>query len=276
MTGVTAALLLLAGGAGAAFVLAGFGEAAAQEAVSNAATQTMNSQSADMSLSVDVSVLGIHENVSANGAFDFANKTGTMSMTIPVNGQQYSEQEIIDGSTVYVNVGDLIGGLALGKPWVSENVSQANNSAGGSDAMDPTAMVQQLQSVGGSVSSLGPTSFFGTPVTEYVATLPSSALMSDIGKLPSSMQQGASGLNMPDVQMDIYITQDNLLKALVLPSYSVSSSGQTMTMDMSLVLSNYGTPVTVTPPPPDQVQPLPQFGGGLGNTGSTGNTGTSI
>jgi hypothetical protein len=275
-TGVVAALVLLAGGASMAFLLVGSGSAAAQEAVANAAAQTMNSQSADMSLSMDVSVLGLQQSVSANGAFDFAQNVGTMTMTIPVNGQQYSEQEIIDGSTAYVNVGNLVPGLAPSRPWVSEDVSQAGNSGSGLNAMDPTDMLQQLQTSGGSVTSLGLTTYDGTSVTEYQATLPSSALMGDIGTLPPSMQQGVSGLNLPDMQMDIYVTQDNLLKALVLPSYSVSFSGQTMTMDMTLVLSNYGTPVTVTPPPADQVQSLSQLGGGLGNSGSTGNTGTSI
>jgi hypothetical protein len=268
--GVATALVLVAGCASAAFLLVGSGNAAAQVAVANAAAQTMNSQSADMSLSIDVSMLGVHESVGALGAFDFANKTGTMTMTIPVNGQQLSEQEILDGSTIYVNVGNLSTGLAPSTPWVSEDVGQADNSGSGLNTMDPTAMLQQLQTSGGTVTSLGLTTYQGTSVTEYQATLPSSALMGEMGQLPSSAQQGDAGLNLPDMQMDIYVTQDNLLKALVLPSYSVSFSGQTMTMDMTLVLSNYGTPVTVTPPPADQTEPISQLGGGLGNSGTTG------
>jgi hypothetical protein len=241
----------------------------------------MNSQSADMSMSIDMSILGMHEKVSANGAMDFAHKVGTMTMTIPVNGQQYTEQEIVDGSTVYVNIGGLGGGLAPTKPWVSENVGQLGNS-GGLNTLDPTSMLQQLQTAGGTVTSLGQTKYDGTSVTEYAATLPASAMMGEIGKLPSSLQQGVSGLNLPDMHMNVYVTQDHLLKALSVPSYSVSFSGQTMSMDMTLVLSNYGTPVNVTPPPADQVQPLSQLGGGLGNggstgtSGSTGNTGSSI
>jgi hypothetical protein len=276
-----AALVLVAGGVSTAVVLGGSGNASAQEAVATAAAQTMNSQSADMSMSIDVSILGTHENVSANGAMDFAHKVGTMTMTIPVNGQQYTEQEIMDGSTVYVNIGGLGGGLAPAKPWVSENVGQLGNS-GGLNTLDPTSMLQQLQTAGGTVTSLGQTTYDGTSVTEYAATLPASAMMGEIGKLPSSLQQGVSGLNLPDMHMNVYVTQDHLLKALSVPSYSVSFSGQTMSMDMTLVLSNYGTPVNVTPPPADQVQPLSQLGGGLGNggstgtSGSTGNTGSSI
>jgi hypothetical protein len=269
-----AALVLVAGGVSTAVVLGGSGNASAQEAVANAAAQTMNSQSADMSMSIDVSILGMHENVSANGAMDFAHKVGTMTMTIPVNGQQYTEQEIMDGSTVYVNIGGLGGGLAPAKPWVSENVGQLGNSSG-LNTLDPTSMLRQLQTAGGTVTSLGQTTYDGTSVTEYAATLPASAMMGEIGKLPSSLQQGVSGLNLPDMHMNIYVTQDHLLKALSVPSYSVSFSGQTMSMDMTMVLSNYGIPVNVTPPPADQVQPLSQLGGGLGNGGSTGTTGST-
>ncbi len=280
MAGVAAAaLVLVAGGVSTAVLLGGSGNASAQEAVANAAAQTMNSESADMSMSIDVSILGMHENVTANGAFDFAHKTGTMTMTVPVAGQQYSEQEILDGSTVYVNVSGLGGGLAPSKPWISENVGQLKDSGNGLGTLDPTSMLRQLQSSGGTVTSLGPTTYDGTSVTEYAATLPSSAMMGDIGKLPSSLQQGVSGLNLPDMHMNIYVTQDNLLKALQVPSYSVSFSGQTLSMDMTMVLSNYGTPVNVTPPPASEVEPLSQLGGGgglgLGNSGSTGNSGTS-
>ncbi|HXB36921.1 MAG TPA: DUF2510 domain-containing protein [Acidimicrobiales bacterium] len=270
-----AALVLVAGGVSTAVVLGGSGNASAQEAVATAAAQTMNSQSADMSMSIDVSILGMHENVSANGAMDFAHKVGTMTMTIPVNGQQYTEQEIMDGSTVYVNIGGLGGGLAPSKPWVSVPTGQLNNSSSGLNTLDPTSMLQQLQTAGGTVTSLGQTTYDGTSVTEYAATLPASAMMGEIGKLPSSLQQGVSGLNLPDMHMNIYVTQDHLLKALSVPSYSVSFSGQTVSMDMTLVLSNYGVPVNVTPPPADQVQPLSQLGGGLGSSGSTGTTGST-
>ncbi|HUE06881.1 MAG TPA: DUF2510 domain-containing protein [Acidimicrobiales bacterium] len=269
-----AALLLVAGGVSTAVVLGGSGNASAEEAVATAASQT-TAQSADMSMSINVSLMGLHENVTANGAFDFAHKLGTMTMTIPVNGTNYTEQEIMDGSTVYVNVGGLSNGLAPSKPWISVPTSQLNSSSSALNTLDPTSLLQQLQSSGGTVTSLGPTTYQGTAVTEYAATLPSSAMMGQIGKLPSSLQQSASGLNLPDMHMNIYVTPDNLLKALTVPSYSVSISGQTMSIGMTMVLSNYGTSVNVTPPPADQVQPLSQLGGGLGNSGSTGNTGNS-
>jgi hypothetical protein len=148
-------------------------------------------------------------------------------------------------------------------------------SATNVSTLDATAILHQLQSVGGSVTSLGQTGYNGTPVTEYQATLPPSALESGMGALPSSSGQNTGGLDLPDMTIDIYVTQDNLLNALVVPTYSFDIVGQTVSVQMTMTFSNYGTTVNATPPPADQVQPFQDFLGGLGNSGSTGNTGSS-
>ena len=273
-----AALLLVAGGVSAALVLGGSSTASAQEAVANAAAQTMNAQTADVSISVGISAQGVNESINGSGGFDFAEKTGTMSMTIPAGGQQITLQEILDGSTVYVNVGALGSDLTNGKPWISENMSQVESASGGFGTLDPASMLQRLQSLGGTVTSLGSTTYDDTAVTEYSASLPASALEGELGKLPS-LQQSMSGVNLPNMKWDIYVTDDNLLKALAVPSFSVNAEGQSVSMDMTVVFSNYGTTVNVTPPPPDQVQSIGDLGdlgaGGLGNSGSTGNTGNT-
>ena len=263
-----AALLLIGAGVSAALVLGGPNNAsAASEAVTTAATQTINAQSADMSMSMDMSIMGTQESITANGAFDFAQHTGTLTMNIPAGGKQLTEQAIYDGSTVYVNIGGLLGGLTQGKQWVSADIGQLESGASGLGGMntfgDPAAMLQQLQSIGGTVTSLGPTTYDGTSVTEYSVSIPPSALKGEIGQLPSSLQQGLSGVTLPDIKADVYITPDNLLKAMYMPM-SFSADGQSMSMDMTMSFSNYGTPVTVTPPPASQVLPLSQLGGALG------------
>ena len=270
-----AALLLVAGGVSTALVLGGTSIASAQEAVANAATQTVNAQTADVTISMDMSTQGLNESINGNGSFDFAQKTGTMSLTIPVEGQQDTLQEILDDSTVYVNVGALDGDLSNGKPWISENMSQLESVSGGFGTLDPASMVQRLQSLGGTVTTLGSTTYDETAVTEYSATLPASALEEELGKLPS-LQQSMTGVNLPNMKWDIYVTNDDLLKAVTMPSFSVSDGGQSVSMDMTMVFSNYGTTVNVTPPPADQVEPVGGLGvGGLDNSGNTGNTGST-
>jgi hypothetical protein len=79
-------------------------------------------------------------------------------------------------------------------------------------------------------------------------------------------------VSLPTIVGDVYVTTDGLLKAVHLPiTYSIA--GQTFSMDMTMTLSNYGTPVTVTPPPASQVLPFSQLPGALGSLGNSGNTG---
>lgn len=272
-----AALVLVAGGVAAALVLGQPSNASASEAVTTAATQTINAQSSDMSMTMDMSVLGMHESVTANGAFDFAHYTGNMSINVNVGGKQLTEQAIYDGSTMYVNILGALGGVPSGKQWVSVDLGQLESATNGLGNMstfgDPATMLQQLQSAGGTVTSLGPTTYEGSSVTEYSVTIPPSVLQGEMGHLPASLQQGMSGLTLPDVTADVYISPDHLLKAIYMPM-SFSVGGQSMTVDMTMSFSNYGTPVTVTPPPAAEVEPLSQLGGALGgNTGTTGNTG---
>jgi hypothetical protein len=274
-----AAVTLIVAGLASVFTLGGggtSGQASAAEAVVTAATQTINANSADVSMSMRASATGTDESLSASGSFDFAQKTGTMTMTIPTAGQQFSEQEIIDGSTIYVNVSGLDTGLDPSKPWVSVPVDQSDSSSTDISTLDATALLHQLQSVGGSVTSLGQTDYDGTGtlVTEYQTTLPASALEASMGALPSASGQNTSGLDLPDMTIDVYVTQDDLLKALVVPTYSFDFVGETVSVEMTLTFSNFGTPVNVTPPPADQVQPLPVCGC-ENNSGSTGNTGNS-
>ena len=277
-----AAFVLVLGGVSVAFVFGGVGkggggsgQASAAEAVDTAVTQTIDAHSADVSLSMSASATGFQESLTASGAFDFEQKTGTMTMTIPVDGAQYSEQEILDGSTLYVNVSGLHTGLTLSQPWISVPVDQSDSSDVGASTLDAAAILHQLQTEGGLVTSLGQTGYEGEPATEYEATLPPSALESAMGALPSSSGQNTFGLDLPVMTIDVYVTPNGLLNALVVPTYSFDIAGQTISVAMTMSFSNFGTKVTVTPPPANEVEPFQQFLGNSGSTGNSGNTGNS-
>jgi Protein of unknown function (DUF2510) len=297
VVGSIAAAVLVVGalaGVGASFVFGQHDKAAATDAVTTAATNTLAARSADMSMTLQVSVLDHDETITGNGAFDFADQSGTFTVSLPgASGQQLSEQILYDGQTVYVNVGSLLGSLGglgssvtQGKQWVSIDASQfgsgsASSLGGGLDTFgNPAAMLQQLQSEGGTVTSLGPTTYDGTAVTEYSVALPQSDIEKGIGQLPSSVQHALSGVTPPNIDAKVYVASGNLLKGIDLP-LSFSLAGQTMSEDMTMVFSNFGTPVSVTPPPASEVIPFSQFAGGLGSSGSgsgsgnLGNTGNS-
>jgi hypothetical protein len=275
-----AAVVLIAAAAGlGAYVLGHHSEAAATEAVTTAASQSLNAKSADMSFTMTFSGLGLNEQVTGQGAFDYANQVGTLSVNLPLGGQQQSEQVIEDGGTMYVNVGGLLGQAASGKSWVSATQSQLSSgksSLGGGFSQwdDPAGMLQQLQQAGATVTSNGSTTFDGTPVTAYSVTLPSSAIQKYLGALPSSVQQSTSGLSLPSLTEKVYVEAGNLLRGVDMP-FSFGVMGKTLSMDMQMAFSNYGTPVTVTPPPASEVIPFNQFGGIAGNSGNTGSAGSA-
>jgi hypothetical protein len=277
---VAAAVLIAAvlGGAGY-YVLGRHSEAAATEAVTTAATQSLDAKSADMLFSMNLSGPGLSEQVTGMGAFDFADQTATMTVNLPLG---HSEQLILDAGTVYLNLGNLVGQVAPGKTWISATESQLSSGndsglgGGGSISQwdDPAGALEQLQAAGATVTSDGPTTYGGTPVTEYSVTLPSSAFSKYLGSLPSSLQQVASGLSMPNLTEKVYVESGNLLRAVDMP-YSFGVMGKTFSMDIQMSLVNYGTTVTVTPPPPSEVLPYNDFSGNSGNTGNSGDLGNS-
>ena len=97
---------------------------------------------------------------------------------------------------------------------------------------------------------------------------------------PQVEQAYAGGL--PNIDEDVYVGSNNLLKGIYTP-LELKVYGQEVTETMTVDFSNYGTAVTATPPPANEVIPLSQLGndlgsglgGSSGNTGSTGNTGNT-
>jgi Protein of unknown function (DUF2510) len=283
-----ATAVLVVGGVGAYLVLGDHHSAAASEAIAKAVTQSLNEQTADMSLDVQISAAGMSEHVTGNGAFDFSARSGTITVNVPSGNEQITEQVIEDSSTVYVSIPSQFGQLLSGKSWVS--VDASTFASGNDDGLgsgfngieDPAALLHQLQSQGDPVDSLGPTTYDSTSVSGYSVTIPLSQLEKDLGQLPADDRQLASGLLPSSITEKVYIDSNGLLRGVVVP-ISFSLAGHTLSETVQMSYSNYGTPVSVTAPPANEVVTLQQLeaaagssgGGGLGGLG-TGNTGNTI
>ncbi len=291
--GGIATAVLVVGAVGAYLVLGDHSSAAASEAIAKAVTQSLNEQTADMSLDVQISAAGMSEHVTGNGAFDFTTHTGTITVNVPAGNEQISEQVIEDGSTVYVSMPSQFGQLLPAKSWVS--VDAGTFASGNDDGLgsgfngieDPAALLHQLQSQGDPVDSLGQTTYDGASVSGYSVTIPLSQLEKDLGQLPAADRQLASGLLPSSITEKVYIDANGLLRGIVVP-ISFSLAGHALSETVQMSYSNYGTPVSVTAPPANEVATLQQleaaagssggggFGGlGSGNTGSTGDTGNT-
>jgi hypothetical protein len=72
------------------------------------------------------------------------------------------------------------------------------------------------------------------------------------------MQSAVSSMAVNSTSEKVFISGDSLVQVSIASSVSTSTAG-TVTLNESLDLSDYGTPVTITAPPAGQVIPFTQF-----------------
>ncbi len=220
--------------------------------VAKAAHHILHKKSVDVSLTVKVVSTGSSD-LTGSGAFDLASDSGTMTMTPVDGGSRGTEQMLFVGQTVYVSFSN-VSVLEPGKRWISADVTELGSasSAIGSDASsivkilgNPAASVQQLESSGLTVTSLGSSTYDGTPVQGYRVVLNGSAV--------DGVSAGSHSSET------IYVTsKHHLLVAIVVP-VTVDTSGGPFPETLTLSFTNYGTPVSVATPAPSEVVSLGQY-----------------
>jgi len=153
-----------------------------------------------------------------------------------------------------------------GKSWLSVDLSSLGASAGQSPSTlatgdNPTAMLRILAQQGNTVVPLGSSTLDGTTVQGYSVTLDPTAIKNKIAqdKLPSWMTDALSHVNIGDVDLDVYVDGTGLLRRFSLSLSETVPTAGAIRVDESLDFSDYGTTVTVSAPPPDQVVSLQQF-----------------
>jgi hypothetical protein len=274
-----AVVVLAAAGVGAYVVVSGRNTAAsASQQVASAATDSISQNSVDMTMAMTVSGLSLpalSSGVSGTGQFDFVNHEGSITLQLPSVTSQ-SAQLIFDGQTVYASIGSLVSDLFPGKTWVSAPASQFSSQASdlgsaitdfGSLLGDPSQMLKELESEGGTVTSLGATTYEGTAVTEYQVIPSSGSIANGLSLLPSSLKLGALGMGVK-ITEDVYVGTDGLLRAIEVP-ISMALLGKSFTATMQMGFTNYGAPVSITPPPASEVVPMSQFRAADLSTNST-------
>jgi hypothetical protein len=252
--------------------VAGAAASAAPAAVVKAAGQHTAAGTATFAVSASITQSGIPgstdgtQNVSGNGNEDFAHQKGQMTATGLDTPQPV--QIIFSGKTIWVNA-DALGGPA-GK-WAligpDTNVPSTNGFSldlSTVNAVLPDQILGLLQRVS-DVTVVGAATVAGQPTTEYHVTATNTSILQSI--LGGSFG-GASGLVLT-VPMNVYIdhsgrvvqmsgTTDlgSLLTAL-LGGGSGNGKGPSVTVHLSLDLSKFGVPVTLTPPSGDQLYNAP-------------------
>jgi LppX_LprAFG lipoprotein len=189
----------------------------------------------------DLSVAGAGQSVDLNGSGVADTATKAADLTFTTSGGSQAEV-IVDDGVAYAKLPT----VPILKPWVRLDVDELAGSQLQSLAqLDPHDWLQALLAAG-QVQSLGAETVQGTPTTHYRATIDPSVL----AHLPWA-QPVLERLGLTAVPVDVWVDGQGLVRQEKL-DFQVKG----VAMHLTANLSDFGSPVSVTPPPADEVYDL--------------------
>jgi hypothetical protein len=222
--------------------------------------------------------------MTSTGAYSWTSSRG--EMTSQTGGADQSK-EIIVGHDVYTQTSGAVPATVLGggtAPTWSETTWSGSSAVtlfgsflGTPGPADPATLLELLDSHASSISTIGTEEIGGVETTHYRAHIPLSRI-GPSGASPAQFRQARQMLGVSSVSVDFWVDSSGLLRQLKYEMTIRQAPKQVpqlapvlpMTMSMTVDLSHYGVPVTVTPPPASEVAP-----GGTCQTTSSGFTCTN-
>jgi len=278
-----AAVALLAGGLALA-AGGSSGHPTAPNKVSSASVlAAYNSTVSAQSARASVAITSGSVSITAQGVGDLT--TGAADVTASLPDPLGSTEVRSTGQAVYIRLPSTVQGLAGGKPWAEVDQATAQKLLGDQlgvpglgTTFDATGFLGWLNGITGAVTSVGTETIHGAPATHYkanvdltkVAAQAPATAQSDIARLAQ-----AAGQTIP---VDVWIdTQGRLtqfgatvdLTRITPPTGTgftlPASAGRSVTV--LLDLWDFGTPVSVSAPPADQVSNVGSMLSGLASLG---------
>ena len=224
---------------------------------------------------------------SATGAYDTPSKQAEMTMDLGsfaelMSGlagafggnapsdlgdpEKWKVEMRLDGLVAYMRMPFLASELPAGKEWVRLDLAAAARLQGVdladlrsfASGSDPRETLDFLRSVSGEVTRVGTEDVRGVPSVHYFAIVDWQKALrkaaNEAGQ-PGLLQQLQSlGGSMQNVPVDVWVDADNLVRRMTMEfSFSSPDGQQQATASMSMELFDYGTAVSVEPPPASDV-----------------------
>ena len=239
-------------------------------------SKTVGQKSSDVSLVIDEKVAGQDIKITASGAFDYAHNLGSLKMNIGLGTGGESFQEIVAKGKAYLQLPPVEQAAFGGKPWLAVPIGSSTGLSGES----PTSALELLQANATGVKKLGSAVVQGVATTEYQANIdPTKAMAKASPQVRKVLRQALSMFSgAHSLPIQVWIDGADRIRQMketfnLTPTAgsALASTGQ-LSVVTTVVLSNYGVPVSVTVPPADQVshQSLSSLGAAAGaGTSST-------
>ncbi len=264
------------------------GTAAAHGSLAASATDSAAASSVVFSVSAtETTASSTTSLLDGHGSVDLTKGVGRVTASVPGlsslvgGGPQGSVDVISDGTNVYLKVPG-VSSLTGGKPWVETSLSGLASLTGSSASSlslstlaDPSQALSMLGSLGSPVTKVGTVPLNGEPTTEYQTTIAVADIVSQLSHGSASSSAAAKAiqqLGVPSVPVTVWVGQDGLFRQLSVTvdlshaslgglvgglssGHSVPSTEGTK-VNLTVGLSHYGEPVSVSVPSASDVTDL--------------------
>jgi Protein of unknown function (DUF2510) len=254
----TAALVVILG----AGVIVFFGQRSnAQAQVISAANTAIGHKTARIDLNATVRVAGETVTLSGTGEVDFGRHFLEYSVPIESDGQEEQMKEVDVGSAHYEEVPG-VSQVVPGKSWVSYDVDflpqSGDQSTRNAALNDPSFAIRLLARDGNRVTSLNPSTVNGVRCQGYSVVINMGALRDQLDTLPSWMQNEIASGTMSSLHINVYVDGQGILRreSVAMP---VTIDDHSAVAVGYFDFTDYGVPVNITAPPPNEVVGLQQF-----------------
>jgi hypothetical protein len=224
----------------------------AGEAVASAVTTTQAQRTADITISGAEHVSTHAVPIRGNGQVDFTTHTEQLQLAETVSGRNVEADEVASGGTVYVRIPK---GIST-KSWLSINAPAGSlGTAVDSLTTNATTILKIFTNEGATYSSLGTSTRDGLAVQGYRFELDNAAIQALFVKSGASQalrQVAAHELSSLTLSGDLYVNSAQQVQSADLAlKFALANGSGTLhgAIEVTLTLSNYGSPVTITIPP---------------------------
>jgi len=253
---------------------AGSGSTSAAKVVAAAFQATRGAHTARVQIRIQVSAgsagSSLNASTTADGVLDFANGTQDLTIRQPTGGTL--ETRTVGGAT-YTQLPAGVAGRAGTKPWLKVVVPAGLKRP--SSLTDPTQVLGLLRGAARSVTTVGKETVRGERTTHYKVQIDLTKLQAEAGRTAASGQPNPYSLlrkllGRDTLPMDVWVDSQQriarLRTVLPLPSGAGAATAPTAAPAPSLSPTpagtatsieefyDFGVPVNVQAPPPDQVQ----------------------
>lgn len=245
-----AALLLVAAGCGGGKSAVQSGPASSG---ANPIAQAAANTSRAGSVKIDFGISGKGVNGGGRGVFDTGTTgSGRLSMTVEGNGGATTVDTIVDGAVLYMRSQVFQQVLPAGKDWVRLDLAQLakQNHVDLGSLVDsnptPNGALAYLRGSTGKVQDLGKEKVKGVETTHYRATIElEQAAQRAKGSTRQSIRRVLDVAGVKKLPVNVWVGEDGYVRKVTY----IQHSGKNQSAKISMELYDFGSPVTIAPPP---------------------------